>query len=348
MTYDFRSDNVAPPRAEFLDTAFRNCTSWMDAYGEDAITARLGDMFADIFEHEVGAFPILTGTAANALALAQISSRFGQILCHRSSHIYLDECGAVEFHNPGSRLKPLIGNAGKLDVDHCARALGIIDDVHRLRFAALSISQATEMGTYYSAGEVEKLAALAKKNDMAVHMDGTRFGNVVSASKASPAELTWQSGVDVLCLGATKGGAIGAEVILFFDRHQARDFKRLMKRSGHLPSRMWFIAAQLQACFQGGLWLETARHANAMAARLGAALETSYSIVPYHPIHTNMVFLKIDHAGRDCLRKQGFNFYTVKDEDDGILTRLVTSHATQPQDVDRLADAIGCTVHNAI
>ncbi|MEP9373437.1 beta-eliminating lyase-related protein [Mesorhizobium sp. KR1-2] len=347
MTYDFRSDNVAPPRAEFLDAALRSCAGWMDAYGEDSITARVEDMFADIFEHEVVAFPILTGTAANALALAQISNRFGQILCHRSSHIYLDECGAVEFHNPGGRLKPLNGEGGKLDVDHCARALGVIDDVHQLRCTALSISQATEMGTYYSAGEVGKLAALAKKNGMAVHMDGTRFANVVAASEAAPAELTWQSGVDVLCLGATKGGAIGAEVVLFFDRHQAMDFKRLMKRSGHLPSRMWFLAAQLQACFQGGLWLESARHANAMAARLGAALETGHPIVPYHPVQTNMVFLKIDQATRDYLRQQGFDFYTVEDEKDGILARLVTSHATQPDDVDRLVDAIRCAVHNA-
>jgi threonine aldolase len=344
MTYDFRSDNVAPPMAELLGAALRNGTGWMDAYGEDSTTAQVEELLAGIFEHEVAAFPILTGTAANALALTQLSNRFGQILCHRSSHIYLDECGAVEFHNPGGRLIPLDGGDGKLDVDRCARVISAADDVHQLRFTALSISQATEMGTCYSVGEVEKLAALAKRNGMAVHMDGTRFANVVAASEASPADLTWRSGVDVLCLGATKGGAIGAEVVLFFDRHQARDFRRLMKRSGHLPSRMWFLAAQLQASFKGGLWLESARHSNAMAARLGTALEAGYAIVPYHPVQTNMVFLKMDRAPCDRLRQEGFNFYTVGDEKDGILARLVTSHATQPHDVDRLADAIGNAV----
>ncbi|MFC3208170.1 threonine aldolase family protein [Aquamicrobium soli] len=348
MISDFRSDNVAPPRAEFLDAALHNCAGWMDAYGEDGITAALEDMFAGIFEHDVAAFPILTGTAANALALAQLSDRFGQILCHRSSHIYLDECGAVEFNNPGVRLKPIDGDAGKLDVAHCMRALGASDDVHQLRSTALSISQATETGTCYSAGEVQGLAAFARKHGMAVHMDGTRFGNVVAASEASPAELTWRSGVDVLCLGATKSGAIGAEVVLFFDRDQARDFRRLMKRSGHLPSRIWFLAAQLQACFQEDLWLDSARHSNAMAARLRTALETSYGIVPHHPVQTNMVFLRLDRATCDRLRGQGFSFYTVEDEKDGMLARLVTSHATQASDVDHLAEAIGRAVRDTI
>lgn len=341
MTYDFRSDNVAPPGAEFLDAALRNSTAWMDAYGEDRLTALVENRLADVFEHDVAAFPILTGTAANALTLAQVSGRFGQILCHRASHIYRDECGAVEFHNPGSRLKPLDGNGGKLDADRCALHLGAFDDVHQLRATALSISQATEMGTCYTAGEIRKLAALASGNGMAVHMDGTRFANAVAALEASPSELTWKSGVDVLCLGATKGGAIGAEVILFFDRHRAKDFRRLMKRSGHLPSRMWFLAAQLQAYFHEGLWLDVARHANAMAARLAVALEAGRAVTPCHPVQTNMVFLKIDYAVQERLRRQGFDFYTVEDETDGLLARLVTSHATQPDDVDRLADAIG-------
>lgn len=347
MTYDFRSDNVAPPRAEFVDAALGAAAGWLDAYGEDAVTARLEGMFADVFEHEVAVFPLLTGTAANALALAQISSRFGQVLCHRSSHIYQDECGAVEFHNPGSRLKPLDGDGGKLDVDRCASALAAGDDVHRLRSTVLSISQATEMGTYYSTGETRALAALARNSGMSVHMDGTRFANVVAATKASPGDLTWRSGVDVLCLGATKGGALGAEAVVFFDRHLAGDFRRLMKRSGHLPSRMWFLAAQLETYFRECLWLESARHSNAMAARLAASLETGHAITPHHPVQTNMVFLRIDATARDRLHRQGFSFYTIEDEVDGALTRLVTSHATQPDDVDRLAEAIGNAVCGA-
>lgn len=338
MNKDFRSDNVAPPFPQILEAAVRGGGIWMDAYGDDQITGRLEERLAAIFEHEVAAFPILTGTAANALALAQISGRFGQVLCHRSSHVYLDECGAVEFHSQ-ARLKALDGKDGKLDTETCTRGFGILDDVHQLRTTALSLSQATEVGTYYSAAEVLRLANWAKGHGTAVHMDGTRFANVVVASGSTPAELTWRAGVDVLCLGATKGGAIGAEVVVFFEHELADDFKRLMKRSGHLPSRLWFLAAQLEAYFNNDLWQESARHANAMAYRLGSALSQS-GLVPRYPVQTNMVFLKAAVSTYERLRKCGFNFYLIDDENEGKMARFVMSHATNIADVEILAEAI--------
>lgn len=347
MSKDFRSDNVAPPTAELLQAVLRDCAAWTDAYAEDRITARIEDRLSGIFEHDVAAFPILTGTAANALSLAQISGRFGQILCHRSSHIHMDECGAVEFQNPGTRLKALDGKDDKLDVDACEQAFGAVDDVHQLRTVALSMSQATEVGTFYSASEAAALAGWAKARDVAVHVDGTRFSNVVAASGSAPAALTWQAGVDVLCLGATKGGAIGAEVVIFFDRYLAKDFKRLMKRSGHLASRTWFLAAQLEAYFRDDLWLGSARHANAMAQRLGDAL-ASCSVYPCFPVQTNMVFLSMSNDACEELRRKGFDFYTIEDEKRGRLVRLVTSHATQPGDVDRLAEAIAHAAWEAV
>jgi len=338
MNKDFRSDNVAPPLPQILEAAVQGGGMWMDAYGDDQITGRLEERLAEIFEHEVAAFPILTGTAANALALAQMSGRFGQILCHRLSHVYRDECGAVEFHSQG-RLKALDGKNGKLDTETCARGFGFLDDVHQLRTTALSLSQATEVGTYYSADEVLRLANWAKGHDAAVHMDGTRFANVVVASGSTPAELTWRAGVDVLCLGATKGGAIGTEVVVFFEHDLADDFKRLMKRSGHLPSRLWFLAAQLEAYFDNDLWRESARHANAMACRLGDALSQN-GIAPCYPAQTNMVFLKADMGTYERLRKCGFKFYLIDEENEGITARFVMSYATNTDDVERLAEAI--------
>ena len=340
MNRDFRSDNVAPPLPQILEASIRSGGRWMDAYADDQVTGRLEQRLAAIFEHDVAAFPILTGTAANALALAQISGRFGQILCHRSSHISVDECGAVEFHSQGNRLKALEGKDGKLEVDTCIRGCVPLDDVHQLRTTALSLSQATEVGTYYCADEVLRLAGWAKDNGAAVHMDGTRFANVVVASGSTPAELTWRAGVDVLCLGGTKGGAIGAEVVVFFDREMAVDFKRLMKRSGHLASRMWFLAVQLAAYFGDDLWQESARHANAMACLLGRSLSESGFVSPHYPVQTNMVFLKAGMNTYEHLRELGYKFYLIEDEIEGKVARFVTSYATRPEDVERLADAI--------
>lgn len=340
MSRDFRSDNVAPPAAPMTRAALAACENWSDAYAEDRLTAGLEATLANLFGREVAAFPILTGTAANALALAQLCGRFSQVMCHRSAHIHLDECGAVEFHNPGCRIVPLDGADGKLGIEACARALGAADDVHRLRSSALSLSQASEAGTVYRTGEIEALAGWARAMGLSVHMDGTRFANALAASGATPAEMTWRAGVDVLCLGATKGGAIGAEVVVFFDRGQAGDFRRLMKRSGHLASRMWFMAAQLEAYLADGFWLEAARHANAMAARLAAALADGGRTAPCYPVETNMVFLSLGETERLRLRENGFDFYMVDDGSGGPMARLVTSHATRAEDVDALADAL--------
>jgi len=340
MNRDFRSDNVSPPSPEILKAAFEACNQWLDAYGDDEITFRVGETLASVFEHQVVAFPILTGTAANALALAQVSGRFGRILCHETSHIYLDECGAVEFHTQGNRLQALHGENGKLDVAACIKNIGISDDVHQLLPAALSMSQATEVGTFYSAEELTQLSAWAKQNGLAVQMDGTRFANAIVASGSTAADLSWRSGVDVLCLGATKGGAIGAEVVLFFDRHLATDFKRLMKRSGHLASRLWFLAAQLEAYFREDRWLETARHANTMAIRLRDGLANAGSISPCFPVQTNMVFLEMTTDMLAPLDQRGFQFYRTGNGDVSRTARFVTSHATMPGDIDRLVDAI--------
>ncbi|MCP8894932.1 low specificity L-threonine aldolase [Shinella daejeonensis] len=337
---DFRSDNVSPPAPEILDAALRDSRAWMDAYSDDQITGRVEERLAAIFECDVAAFPILTGTAANALALATISGRFGQILCHRSSHINMDECGAVEFYTQGNRLKPLEGEGAKLDVATCVRGFGTSDDIHQLRTTAVSISQATEFGTYYAVEQVAQLGSWTKSRGVGLHMDGTRFANVVAASGSDPAELTWRSGVDVLCLGATKGGAIGAEVVVFFDREKARDFKRLMKRSGHLASRLWFLASQLDAYFRDDLWTTAAHHANAMAKRLDEALRQNSSLTPHFPVQTNMVFLKLAGSAYEKLQASGVKFYVIDDEKEGPLARFVTSYATEPDDVDRLAETI--------
>ncbi len=310
MNKDFRSDNVAPPAPAILQHVLRVSSTWQEPYGTDRIATQLTDTIGTLFERDVAVFPILTGTAANALALGHTARAFGTVLCHSHSHIFLDECGAVEFQGRGLRLSPREGVQGKIDLDTLRSDVQASEDVHQLRAGALSVSQATEAGTVYGSQELTQLSSLARTAGLPVHMDGTRFANALAFTGASPADSTWKSGIDVLCLGATKGGAPGAEAIIFFNRELAKDFWRVLKRAGHLPSRLWFISAQLQAYLTADFWLDGARHANLMAQRLASALSPAARPRLAYPVQTNMVFLEAEPGFWAQLRARGFDFYT--------------------------------------
>ena len=237
-------------------------------------TARLERRFVELFEHEVAVFLVPTGTAANALALAHLTPPWGAVLCHAEAHIATDECGAPEFFGGGIKLIGLAGAAGKI-------APAVLEDVlangqwggpHHVTPAVLSLSQATEAGTIYRPEEIRRLAEIAHGHGLAVHVDGARLGNALARMNASPAQATWQAGVDALSFGATKGGALAAEAVLFFDPARAGGMSERRKRGGHLVSKHRFVAAQMEAYLADDLWLKLARHANAMADRLGAAL----------------------------------------------------------------------------
>lgn len=334
---DFRSDNTCPPAPAVLAGLQDALAAGGSAYAEDEITSRTRDNLSRIFEHEVEFFPIFTGTAANALAIAHLSGRFGEVICNDNAHIFLDECGAVEFHSQ-ARLCPVTGRHGKI-LPESLPPLVDSQDVHRGRPTILSLSQSTETGLVYTTEEIAYLAGRAKAAGMHVHMDGTRFANALAFTGASPADLTWRAGVDVLCLGATKGGAIGAEAVIFFSPDDARDFRRTMKRAGHLGARMWFLSAQIDAWLNGGFWLRAARHCNTMAAMLDELLRAR-GIQPLYPVESNMVFVEMSAEQSRMLTDKGFLHYLIK-QPDGIPTaRLVTSHSTQSAEITALAHAI--------
>lgn len=334
---DFRSDNTCPPAPAVLARLQHALAAGGSAYAEDEITSATRASLSQIFEHEVDFFPIFTGTAANALAIAQLSDRFGEVICHRNSHIFLDECGAVEFHSQ-ARLRPIEGRHGKI-LPESLPPLMDSGDPHRGKPAILSLSQCTETGLVYRPDEIAYLAGKAKLAGLRVHMDGTRFANAVAFTGASPADLTWRAGVDVLCLGATKGGAIGAEAVIFFCPDDAREFRRMMKRAGHLGARMWFLSAQIQAWLDGEYWLRAAGHSNTMAAMLDQALRAS-GIQPHYPVEGNMVFVEMSSEQSQMLAGKGFLHYFMEQPDGHLVARLVTSHDTQPAEIKALALAI--------
>ena len=272
---NFASDNTAPVAPAILDAIAQANHGYARGYGNDAWTQSVERRLAEIFERDVAVFLVSTGTASNALALAHITPPWGVVFCHVELHIATDECGAPEFFGGGLKLAGLPGDAGKLTPDTLETALAGYGDLapHQMIPAALSLTQATEAGTIYRPDEIAALAAIAHRRSLAVHMDGARFANALVRLNATPARLTWQSGVDVLSFGATKGGALAAEAVVVFDPARAAFMAERRKRGGHLLSKHRFLAAQFGAYLAEDLWLTLARHANAMADRLAQRLQ---------------------------------------------------------------------------
>jgi threonine aldolase len=342
---NFASDNAAPVAPEILDAIAKANAGAAPAYGNDQWTKRLEQRFAEAFEREVAIFLVPTGTAANALAIAHLSPPWGAVLCHAESHITTDECGAPEFFGGGLKLIGLPGAAGKIAAATLQGALehGQWGGPHHVSPAVLSISQATEAGTIYRPDEILKLADLAHAHGLAVHMDGARFANALSRLNASPAEATWKAGVDALSFGATKGGALAAEAIIFFDPARRAGMQDRRKRGGHLVSKHRFISAQFEAYLSDDLWLRLARQANTMADRLAEGLAGA-GLAPVWPVEANEVFaaLPLDTLAR--LTSAGASFYPWTTDSipsdtatfrDRQLIRLVTSFATTREEVDR-------------
>ena len=329
----FMSDNAArvhPKLFEAMAAADR-----VDAgYDGDAWSQRLDAAFSDLFESEVAALWVATGTAANSLALAALCPPHGGTICHRDAHVQNDECGAPEFFTHGAKLLLGEGRGAKLDVAACAAvADAIADDVHRVQPHALSITNATEYGLTYSPAEVAALGEWAKGRGLGVHMDGARFANAIVHAGCTPAAMTWQAGVDVLSFGFVKNGGMSAEALVFFRPDLAAATRYRRKRAGHLLSKGRYLAAQILAMLEGDLWLDNARASNAAAQRLAEAAGTRL----LHPVEANELFLAMAPAEAAALRDQGFEFY---DWAEGEI-RLVLSWDQPEAEVAALAAALG-------
>lgn len=341
---NFASDNTAPVARPILDAVIGANAGYALGYGNDDWTAAVERRLSDVFEHDVAAFLVPTGTAANALALAHIAPPWGVVFAHAESHIATDECGAPEFFGGGLKLAGLPGDAGKLAPETLKAALALHGDhsPHQMVAAALSLTQATEAGTIYRIEEIAALSEIAHARSLAVHMDGARFANALVRLNATPAQLTWQAGIDALSFGATKAGAMAAEAVVIFDPARAAFFAERRKRGGHLLSKHRFLAAQFAAFLDRDLWLDLARHANAMASRLAEDL-AAIGLPPLFPVEANLVFVALPRALDAKLKAAGASYYVRSSETlclppDTVLARLVTSFATQDEDLERFVN----------
>jgi threonine aldolase len=329
----FFSDNAAAVCPEAM-AAIAAANSLDTAYDGDAMSRSLSARFSDLFETEVEALWVATGTAANSLALAALCPPHGSIVCHRDAHIQNDECGAPEFFTHGAKLVLAEGEGAKVTPDSVAAALATIrNDVHQVQPHALSITNATEYGLVYTPGETAALGALCRERGLGFHVDGARFANAAARIGCSPADLTWKAGVDALSFGFVKNGGMSAEMLIFFRKELAAATLYRRKRAGQLLSKGRYLAAQVLAMLDGDVWLRNARQANEAARRLAEAAGTERLVLP---VEANEVFVRVTAEEAERLRAQGFDFY---DWGPGE-ARLVTSWDSDLDAVDRLAAAI--------
>ena len=331
----FQSDNAAAVCPEVLE-AVASANVPGHAYDADAWSARLDGVLSDWFGAPVRAFAVGTGTAANALALAAMCPSYGAVLCHTHAHIVTDECGAVQFYGGGLPLRGVAGAHGKLTPDALAEEIGRLrGDVHESPVRALSLSEATESGTVYTADEVAALTAPARARGWRVHMDGARFANALVHLGCHPGDITWRAGVDALALGCIKNGGMAAEALVLFDPALADEVGFRRKRAGQVPSKGRFRAAELIAMIESGAWARNAAAANAGAARIGAAAGERL----LHPVQANEVFVDLGPGGAAKLRAQGFEFYDWR-ADGPDAARLVVAWDTPSAHIEALAAAL--------
>lgn len=311
----FASDNYAGMCPEALHWLVQaNASGHEPAYGDDTWTHRVADRLREVFETDCDVYFVFNGTAANSLALASLCQSYHSVICSPTAHIETDECGGPEFFSNGSKLlvaetESAAAREGKLTPAAVEALVTKRRDIHYPKPKVLSITQSTEMGTVYSLAELHALSATARQHQLKVHMDGARFANALAALGASPADVTWRAGVDVLCLGGTKNGLAVGEAVLFFDRTLSEDFAYRVKQAGQLSSKMRFISAPWLGLLDNNTWLRNAAHANAMAQRLHTRLHDLPGVQVLRAPQANAVFAVLPPTAVQHLHAQGWRFY---------------------------------------
>ena len=308
---DFRSDNTGQAAPEILEALIRANRGTALGYGGDDWTAALQRRFCELFETAARVFPVATGTAANALALASLGPSWGIVYCSEVAHINTAEANAAGFFGGGLKLVAVGGDHGRIDAGRLAEALAGIapGQIHRGQPSAVSLTQATDLGAVYTLDQIRAVAEAAKGRGLKLHMDGARFANALARLGCSPAEATWRSGIDIMSFGATKNGGALCDAVVVFAPDLVDVVAIQLRRAGQVWSKMRFASAQLIAYVENGLWLDMARASNATAARIAAGLRDTPAARLLAPVEANEIFLELPSAAMDALEADGFQFY---------------------------------------
>jgi threonine aldolase len=310
LPQQFGSDNYAgicPEAWAAMDEANRG---FAPAYGEDEWTERASNAFRNLFEAGCDVFFVFNGTAANSLALASLCQSYHGVICADTSHVETDECGAPEFFSNGSKLLVARSADGKMLPASIHELATKRQDIHFPKPRVVTITQSTENGTVYTLDELRAISEASKQHGLSLHMDGARFANACASLSVSPAEMTWKSGVDVLCFGGTKNGLAIGEAVLFFDHKLAADFDYRCKQAGQLASKMRFLAAPWIGMLESGAWLRNAAHANRCAAYFAQQIANIPGVRIASPVDANAVFIFAPDPVLEVLRARGWRFYT--------------------------------------
>ena len=341
----FNSDNNAGICPEALGAMVEaNAAGHAGGYGDDDWTLRAIAKIQGLFDTNAAIHFTFNGTAANALSLAQLAQPYNAVIAHGSSHIEWDEAGAPGFFSGGAKLLTADTANAKLTVEAVEKmATRFSDVVHHVKASALSLTQSTELGTAYTIDETEALCDIAHHYGLKVHMDGARFANAVATTGATPADLSWHAGVDILCFGGVKNGLGVGECILIFDPELNRDFNWRLKQAGQLNSKMRLVSAGWLGLLDNETWLKNARHANEMAKKLETALRSIPGIDIMYPVEANAVFASLGEPLQAELRKKGWQFHTFLPPEG---CRLMCAWDTSQETVEAFAADLANSLRN--
>lgn len=332
---NFKSDNTACIHPKILEYIEKSNIGYASSYGADEETKKLQNLLNDFFETEVSFYTTSTGSAANSLALSALTPPYGLVYCAAESHMQKEEAGAPELFTGGAKLYPSGNEQGKLDIDiaqnHVEHALAF--KPHAQKPSAISLSSPNEWGLAYSIDELQAIAAFGQRHSLPIHLDGARFANALVALNASPADLTWKNGIDVLSFGATKNGAMAAEMVVFFNDKYTEEFDYRHKRGGQLFSKNRFFAAQWLAYLEEDVWKSNATHANNQAQKLADLFRKSDKTKLVFEPDVNILFVEMEKSNADQLVANGAGFYPWIENS----YRFVTNWQTTDQEIEEFS-----------
>ncbi len=343
----FASDNTGPVHPKVMAALMAANEGYAPGYGADALMGEVKARIRALFEApEAEVFLVATGTAANVLSLGTLTPPYATVFCSSTAHIHEDECNAPEFYTSGAKLTLVQAPDGRMSPEALRASIEGEENrgVHGPKRGPVSITNVTERGTVYSVAEIAALTAIAKEYGLATHLDGARFANALVTTNASPAEMTWKAGVDVLSFGGTKNGLMGVEAVVFFDPALAESFAYRRKRGAHLFSKHRFLSAQMAAYLEDGLWLELARAANAANTKLVAGMQSVPGARYLYPPQANMGFVAWPRASHQRLIEAGAQYNIMsgslagEDPNEALMARLVCDWSASDADIERFVE----------
>lgn len=337
----FASDNYAGICPEAFEYLVQANDHHQIAYGDDEWTARVCDRLRNLFEIDCEVFFVFNGTAANSLSLAALCQSYHSIICHEKAHIETDECGAPQFFSNGSKILVAEGVDGKLTPENIENLVLKRTDVHYPKPKAVSLTQSTELGTVYDREELLGIRNMADKYSLKMHMDGARFANAVVRLGVLPKEITWQCGIDILCLGGTKNGIAVGDAVLIFDKSLAEDFEYRCKQAGQLASKMRYLSAPWLGLMEDDVWLKNAGNANARTDELLKGIRDIPQVSVMFPVQANAIFVEMPQPVIQAMHDKGWRFYTFIGEG-GV--RLMCSWDTTAETVEAFLEDLKAVV----